>query len=213
MSDVQRAGGVGGDELHHHAFATADVETSERIRRLEDREQPTSLKTRIEPKIEKARAGDFRCGHSDTRLVHRRDERFGDVARLSAERLGEHHREIGGPVAERRITRPFENRRNVVGRTEGARCARKLGAQGVGVSHKIRDVEKRGAVQGRIQSADDEDGALPDGFDSLLRSALLSLLLSAFVSLLLSAFVSLLLSAFVSLLGALSADGDVAPAR
>ena len=150
VTDVQRAGGIGRHELHDHARAMPDVEPSEGVGRLENGEQSPRLKTGIEPEVEKARAGDFRGGHPDAGLVHRGDERFGDVARLLAERLRERHGEIGGPVAERRITRAFENGRNVVGRTKRARCARQFGAQGVGVSHRVRDVGKENATPRRI---------------------------------------------------------------
>ena len=100
VADVQRTGGIGRHELHDHAFAVADIEAAEGIGRLENGEQAARLKPRIEPEVEESRAGNFCGGHTDAGRVHRGDERFGNVARLLAERLRERHREIGRPVTK-----------------------------------------------------------------------------------------------------------------
>ena len=58
------------------------------------------------------------------------------IARLHAERLRQHHREIGGPIAERGIARPLEHGLDRVGRAERVRGTHELRAEGLGAVHR-----------------------------------------------------------------------------
>ena len=80
---------------------------------------------------------------SGAREVESLDDRLREVARLSAERLGEHHREIRRPIAERRIARTLDDRLDVVRRAERLRGASELRAQEFGAVHYLSELRAR----------------------------------------------------------------------
>ena len=104
MADVHGAGRVGGDVLDVDRLAFADGRPSIGGARIEDGAHQAVPHLGLQREIEEARPGD---GDSVNAFGARelRLQLVGDVARLHARGLGQHHRRIGRQVAVGRIAR------------------------------------------------------------------------------------------------------------
>ncbi len=110
VSDVQRARRVGRHELHHDTLALPGVAVPVLGVRANDVDQWPRARVRICPKIDEAWTRHVRSAHARTAKRKALHNRGGESARLPAQRAREYHREIGRPVAERSVARPFNDR-------------------------------------------------------------------------------------------------------
>ena len=72
----------------------------------------------VEPEIHETRARRSRSSNASAREIHRVAISSRRSRAASAAAAREHHREVGGPVAERRVARTLEQRLDVLGRTD-----------------------------------------------------------------------------------------------
>ncbi len=130
MAHVQRAGGVGGDELHQHLAIGTRAIAAVGITQLVDAPHDAGLCIARQEEIDEPGAGDlhlldggvlFQCGH----------DQLGDFARWLARRLGQAHREVAGEVAVGGIARTLHAKtvENDVGGQYVALEARQRGVQ------------------------------------------------------------------------------------
>ncbi len=124
----------------------------------DERAQPFGEDVGGEAKVDESRPRDLGRTDSRSQVVEPLDDRRRDVARLFAERLGEHHREIGGPVAERRIARPLDHWLDVLGCAEGPHGANELGAERLSRVHQPSEPPLEPGFLGELEL--DESGLL-----------------------------------------------------
>jgi hypothetical protein len=112
VAHVQRAGGVGGDELDHQLLAVGCL-AAEALGARQHLGHHGLLGRRLEPEVDEARAGDLhRVDPALHRLpaAERLDQRLRQLARVLLQRAGELHRRGAGEVAMRRLLGVLEHR-------------------------------------------------------------------------------------------------------
>src|SRR6185503_20965774 len=112
MADVQRSRGIRGDELDLHRLRLV-LRSSTPIRaRLERVLDGSHLEPRLEPEVDEPGPGDLVAGEclAEIRIGgdRGRGQRFGELARVALETLGELQRDRAGEVAVLRLPRLFE---------------------------------------------------------------------------------------------------------
>ena len=108
VADVHRAGGIGGNEFHHHLAAGADVAASVSRALFRDGLQRREPRILGQPEIDEARAGNLGAGDQRVRR-QRGDQRLRQLARILARRLGDAHRDVALEVAVLRIARALDH--------------------------------------------------------------------------------------------------------
>jgi hypothetical protein len=98
VANVQRPGGVSGDEFHLHLSASAALITSESIALGENVGYHRALRAAREIEVDKTGPGDFHFGDM-ARGRQRRDDLLGQLARRQAGGLGQCQGDIGGQIA------------------------------------------------------------------------------------------------------------------
>jgi len=106
VADVERAGGVGGDELHLHLDALA-CPAAEIRAPGQHLAHHRGLGVGGEREVDEAGAGDLGPG-DQLRGRQLGEQQAGELARVALERLGELQREVGGEVAVARLLRALQ---------------------------------------------------------------------------------------------------------
>ncbi len=141
VADVQRASGVGGDELDHYLLWVRGAGTAVCGA---FREHPTYdgvLRARGEADVDEAGAGDLELGHLRVGR-HRRRDLLGELPGIALQSPGELQGEIAGEVAVRRVARALDDDFGVggLGRDLGERCAEQRREVGFDVHAKGREL-------------------------------------------------------------------------
>ena len=154
VADVQRAGGVGGDELHLHLDALGGA-TAE-VRPLgQHLAHHRGLGVGGEREVDEAGARDLGPGDQ---LGRRQlgQQQAGEFARVALERLGELQREVGGEVAVARLLGALQQDGGVgqIGRDALQRALEQVGQQDFGVgAHGTRNEFETHDYSGSAQPA------------------------------------------------------------
>src|ERR1051326_4528030 len=138
MTDVEWARRIRGYELDVHGLTVADVAVAIRFVRGNQRGDSRADDVGIHPEVDEARAGNLRRPNAGTAIIDGVDDALRDIAWLASKRLRENHRQIRRPVTERRISRPLEHWLDGLGRADGPRRTRELGAELRGGRHPAR---------------------------------------------------------------------------
>ena len=139
MTDVQRSGWIRRYELDVDAALLAGVRPPILIAGVDQRAEPLGEHVGRDAKVDEARPRNVGGADARARKVDALDDGLRQIARLLAERLGEHHRETGRPIAERRIPRPFDHGFDGVRRAERLRGANEFGAEEFSAVHYLSD--------------------------------------------------------------------------
>ena len=174
MTDVQRAGGIRGDEFDDDAAPRAARIAPVRVALRDDAREPARVRAGGEIEVDEARPRDVDLAHARRGEVELLDEPRRERARLLAERLGEHHREVGAPVAVHRIARAFEHGNDRVGRTELTRGIHQRRTNEI-VGHHSEELllfgalgfDSAGFAAAGLESEDEDLESEDDDFESL----------------------------------------------
>ncbi len=107
MADVQRPGGIGGNELDHDAPAGAAGAAPEGRALAPDLAYHRESRRGGKRQVDEARPRDLRASDLGV-AAERGDDGLGGLARLAAHALGELQRDVGREVAVLRILRSIE---------------------------------------------------------------------------------------------------------
>ena len=118
MANVQRSGWIRGHELDVDGALLAGVGATVLVAGRDYRTESLGEHVRDNTEVDEPRARDVGRADSGAREVDALDDGRREIARLLAERLREHHREIRRPIAERRIARTLDDRLDGVRRAE-----------------------------------------------------------------------------------------------
>ena len=147
MADVQRAGGIGRDELDLHPPASPDLRAAVVVPGAQDGRDQGAVGVRGKEKIDEAGAGDL-----DTLDQGRRrqqgDQPLGEVPRPGPRGLGEGQGQIGGKVAMGLVLGALDLGHRQLARAPVAvsREARQAGAQ------KVRNLLLHGHSRGKSRN-------------------------------------------------------------
>ena len=108
MRRVKRACRVGRDIFDIHGPAGTAVIPAVIRTGIDDGVDFGCPETRLDPDVDKTRAGNLDAGHP-VDLGQRRTDGRSEIARLHAGRLGKNHGGVAGDVAMRRIARQLED--------------------------------------------------------------------------------------------------------
>ena len=104
VTDVQRPGGIGGDEFHLNADTLADVAAAEIIALLENPGNDRAAAAAADEEIDETGPRDFDA-FDRVAGAERLDDEFGQRARRHPGRLGHRQRDIGRKIALARLFR------------------------------------------------------------------------------------------------------------
>ncbi len=121
VADMQRPGGVGGNELDLNFLALAGIAAAKICAKREDVRHHRLPGFGFEKKIDEPGAGDLRLGDVGRRR-QRRDQRGGDLARVALQRLRKLQCDVASVVTVLRLFRAFDDDRHAFmrGRDRGA---------------------------------------------------------------------------------------------
>ena len=128
VSDVQRAGRVGGNEFDVDYASGADRVAAEFLVGSDDVAKPGRNSPGIDPEIHEAGAGNFNFRDAGALQLHRIAQPFRDLARFGPQRFGKNHRQICRPISVRRFPRALQEWVDILRRANAARRANQLGA-------------------------------------------------------------------------------------
>ncbi len=129
VADVQRAGRIGGDELHLHLHALGGAAAE--VRALaEHLAHDSGLGVGGEGEIDESGTGDFGLG-DQFRGRQLGQQQVGELARVALERLSQLQREVGSEIAVARLLRALQQDRGVgqIGRHALQRGVEQIGQQ------------------------------------------------------------------------------------
>ena len=98
VADVHGAGGVGGDELHHHLLAAALVHRAVTLPLGLDVGEHAAVPLAAQGEVQEAGAGDLHLVKKGAGQIQMADDHFGDLAGGPAQGLGPGHGEGGGVI-------------------------------------------------------------------------------------------------------------------
>ncbi len=103
VTDVQRAGGIGGDKFELDFFTLADFGAAKAFALFQNLADDIECGIAGQVKIDKARTGNFGFCHG---FIRRQggDNFFGQRARRHARRFGQRHRDVAGEITMAEIT-------------------------------------------------------------------------------------------------------------
>ena len=123
---------------------------------------PLRHRARVEPEVDEPRPRDLRRRETCRTAIDGVDQSLREVARLLAERLGEHHGEVRRPIAERGIARTLEHGTTSAG-APSETAAREISRRSASAPALTRSLLGFGGALAGLGSA---------GFDSAFCSAL-----------------------------------------
>ena len=177
MADVQRAGGIRRYKLDVRHLSRTTLAAAPVLSSGEHFRETRGEVGGIEANIDKARAGDRDVAHAGCFAIERFYELVRHIARLHGERLGQGHREVGGPVAVRGIARALKHDLYISGRTEGDGGLRECVAQCFEAAHceplELEPEDGPLFLAALLDESDFEDSLLDDSLldDSLFAGA------------------------------------------
>ncbi len=118
VPDVERAGRVGRDELHHDGEPAPQVAAAIRAACAHELAQLPVQEGVAEPEVDESVPGDLRRIDAEGRKVDALEQPLGDLPRRLSQARREGERDVGGKVAERGIRRPLEGGIDAVRRPE-----------------------------------------------------------------------------------------------
>ena len=119
VADVQRAVGVGGDELHRHRLARFLRLPAVAVALLEHAAHGADQAGRADPEVDEAGAGDLGT-LDEARLRQGVEQLLGQLARAAPDALGHQHRDVAGVVAVRLVARALDGEVRFVARRQFA---------------------------------------------------------------------------------------------
>ena len=153
VTDVKGTGRIRRDEFDVHHASGADGVASVLLVGGDDVAHARGKSAGVDPEIHEARTGDFNLRDPRAFQLHTGAQLLRNVARLGAQRLGEHHRQIGCPVSMRCFAWTFQQRLDILGRADSARRTNQLGADLISGGHSLFDFRLLAGVSPDLAAA------------------------------------------------------------